>query len=302
MLIHKLENPFLVSPLSHQHYKEAKGDLIPFLYTEQLTFCIGISFSLKNEKDQISKIGLYHSASEHSENTEEDVQKYLSQKTLEGRSADLIRAVNRFISDAKKPADVTITLQFNKLYFDSYKLDTLLVYNLIANVWNMRHPDNKIKIVDDVDDCKAFNFKTRTIESSNFCILNTGFVGDSLKDASSKEKEMVAAAILDFLAKKFIESWRPRKIKFKFPVEINEEKLATSFKEKALELISKVREQKISAYSACHELFKLTESNQSKLSQKINEYFRDFDTVDVLQLTSPVMTDSDKEKKEFKKF
>lgn len=291
--------PFYVSPRAlAPHYKEVKADAVPFLYTYPLTSCIGIGFSLKDDTGKVSKIGLYHSVAEHSDNSVEDIEKYLSDPARTGSSAKLIQAVDSFFRDVKKLEDFTISIHFNSSSHGTTRIDVLLIYNLIVNVWNRKNPDSRVKNADEVDECNAFNLKVTFDESSTLCVSATGFSGCSLKDAAIEDKELIAETIFNFLSP--IITQTSAKTQNKLLLCMFKSRYSNTFEQQAATVIENYRDRKITACDACRELYKASEIRNSKLCNEVRAILLQFGMVNLLKLSAPTASDTDKERKEFK--
>lgn len=167
-----LVTPFFVSGTDFKevHYKSVSvTDKTPFLFTTNLTFCVGIGFKHYAEEKSVDKIALYHSVSEHGLQCSEPefIKEALKTKHLvvreEKMGQNFVRAVYDFLKPVSDSKKIEVILHFNKTCINLYDADCDSVHETLKAVWKYLHPSDKSEV--------QFNIKFQT-GGSTFTISN----------------------------------------------------------------------------------------------------------------------------------
>ncbi|KTD50515.1 hypothetical protein Lrub_0139 [Legionella rubrilucens] len=117
LLPHTEENPFYVNVkyLLDPHYREGDAATTPFLYTTELTSCVGIGL-IYREGETVKKLGLYHSATEHIGCEDDYIRAAIHspfERNMGVNQKNLIRALYRFFYAIKDIRGVTLIIHSN---------------------------------------------------------------------------------------------------------------------------------------------------------------------------------------------
>ncbi|VVC75448.1 hypothetical protein AQUSIP_07380 [Aquicella siphonis] len=267
-------NPFYLntSYSGGTHYLVAEASQLPFLFTTEITACVGIGLYYWRE-GKVKKFGLYHSYSEHSYCDDKLVVETLGtpfvRRFCEVDSKNLIRAIYNFLFDIDDVENVRV-----------------IIHNKEFEIENVNYPDENLafdQVMTMVNQVSRLMGK-REIErrnflysqgSTTFCVMNDGSYFALLVDGSEDETiaRKVAMYIHDDIAELNREPgmFKGRKVRF---FDGHQDKVTIRDKY-ILNCLNQARDGRILWVDACllisHELRKIPEKDKKLLEsyQKI---------------------------------
>ncbi|MFC7780814.1 hypothetical protein [Legionella taurinensis] len=204
LLPHTEENPFYVNVkyLLDPHYREGDARTTPFLYTTELTSCVGIGL-IYREGEAVKKLALYHSATEHIGCEDDYIRAAIHspfERNMGVNQKNLIRALYRFFYAIEDVRGVTIVIHSNNgpeegsdsQNDDSYRDVVRFVQRVLQVMGHVKLPKE--------------NF-LYSCHSPAFGIMNDG----SFFAVSRPEYEQLAQKVAHYVAEEILSL--PRKLK-----------------------------------------------------------------------------------------
>lgn len=173
----------------YSHFKMESITKIPFIFTNSITFCVGISFYDPGDQNQAGKLAMYHSYSEHLEKDEGFVSTVLKKTKDQFQNYDekqygyFIHAIRDFFKDIDDPKRVQITIHINTKLNTAQSFDYEVILSCINTV------------------LKALNkkYEGKIIEQHGGPVFFISNDGDAVSPANHQDYEPIAKKIYDYI-------------------------------------------------------------------------------------------------------
>lgn len=266
LLPHTEENPFYVNVkyLLDPHYREGNTETTPFLYTTELTSCVGIGL-IYRQGEKVKKLALYHSTTEHIACEDNYIRAAIHtpfERNMGVNQKNLIRALYRFFYAIENNHGVTVIIHSNN---GPKEGSTLANDNSYPDV--VRFVQHVLKVMGH-NKLPKENF-LYSCHSPSFVVMNDG----SFFAVRREQHEKLAQKIADYVMEDILSSSRRLKpLRGKSIFVDGHKKKVTALDSQILQLIKQADTGELTWVAVCHEVNDKIKALQENKPKEARQY------------------------------